>query len=264
MSSVIKNYSFSEISVDNNSEGDGKKFKEFSLVDIENIKSKVNPKILEFERRNSQEKSFLIDKNVEMHRGLLENKLAEQRKKINDIVEREIKIIKKETVDSAFKEGIEKASKEVWQKETDLINKRLEKFDEMIKNFESYFSEVQRLQEENFLNIIRSVTKWVTKKENLQSDYLKNLLVQTIDSEQCKEKAVLYYNPNMNDVYSSEIQKLKDHYKDSATVSFLESSAVDVDEVEVETSNKFLKLGLSSQFKIIDEIFDNFQEDNSV
>ena len=86
MSGVIKNYSFSEITKGDETNNSQSEFKGFSLEDIENIKSRVNPKILEFERKNSQDKSFLIDENVEKHRGLLQNKIAEQRKKINDIV----------------------------------------------------------------------------------------------------------------------------------------------------------------------------------
>ena len=165
MSNIIKDYSFSEISKGENSSKSSNRFRGFSLEDIDNIKSRVSPKVLEFERKNSEEKSFLIDENVEQHRGLLQNKLAEQRKKINDIVEREIKIIKKATVDSAFQEGVKRANKEVWEKESEQLNKRLEKFDQMVTNFESYFSEVQKSQEKNFLNVIRAVTKWVTKKK---------------------------------------------------------------------------------------------------
>jgi flagellar biosynthesis/type III secretory pathway protein FliH len=264
MSSVIKNYSFSEISTGDQSQETENKFKGFSLEEIDNIKSKINPRILEFERKNSEERGFRIDENVEKHRGLLENKLAEQRKKISDIVEREIKIIKKETVETAFQEGVEKANKEVWDKESDLINKRLEKFDEMITNFESYFLEVNKLQEENFLNIIRSVTKWVTRKENLETGYLKNLVAKTIDSDQCREKAIVNYNPKMNETFSKEIEKLKNHYVESPTVSFVETESIGDSEIEIETTNKFLKLGLDSQFQLIDEIFNSFQEENSV
>ena len=264
MGSVIKNYSFSEISNGDEEQSKGNDFRGFSLDDIENIKSKISPKILEFERRNSEERSFHIDEDVQKHRGLLQNKIAEQRKKINDIVEREIKIIKKATVETAFKEGVEKANQEVWEKETELLNQRLKKFDEMISNFEEYFSKVQIAQEENFLNVIRAVTKWVTKQENFKSDYLKNLLVKTIESDYCKERAVINYNPKLNDVYAKEIEKLKDHYKENSTVSFSENDSLELNEIEIDTSNKFLKVGLDSQFKIIDEIFNNFQEENSV
>ena len=48
-------------------------------------------------------------------------------------------------MDAALKKGVEKANKEVWEKESEqLIDKRLKKFDEMVTNFESYFSEVQK------------------------------------------------------------------------------------------------------------------------
>ena len=102
------------------------------------------------------------------------------------------------------------------------------------------------------------------KKENLQDDYLKELMIKTIESEHCKEKAIVYFNPNLNEVYEKEIQKLKDHYADSSVISFAENESLGNDEIEIETSSKFLKVGIDSQLKIIDEIFDNFQETANV
>ena len=113
MSTVIKEYSFDEIG--SMSSEDSKKISSFTLSNIEGEKP-LDPKVLEKERKSSEKNDFSIDDHVEKHRGIVENRLAEQRKKITDLVEREIKIIKKKTVADAFEEGVELANKEVWGK----------------------------------------------------------------------------------------------------------------------------------------------------
>ena len=261
MSTVIKEYSFDEIG--SLTSDDSEKIRSFTLSSIEEEKL-LDPKVLEGERRSSEKNDFFIDDHVEKHRGIVENRLAEQRKKITDLVEREIKIIKKKTVADAFEEGVERANKEVWEKESGLIDERLERLDDLVSRIESFREDVLKAQESKFLDIICSITKWVTKKENIEAGYLSELVKRVIQNEANDQRVVFHYSKKLNDVFQDELDKIKNHYDGSRTISFLENPELTEDDFEIELDNKFIQIGPSAQVKMIDEIFNSLKESNEL
>ena len=264
MSSVIKSYSF--VSLDGSSESELKeKSAVMSFQEIESGEKRLDPKVITLERKNADNSAFEIDVDVENHRGIVENRIAEERNKINSIVEKEIQVIKKQTINNAFQEGITKAHEEVWQKEQTNLDMRLGKFDELVSKIESYSAEIMQKQEEHFLDMLRSISKWMIKKESLMTeDYLSDLVKKIISDQGNKEKIVFHYSPDVENNYTEELEKLNNHYKENDKIEFFCNQNLKDDEMEVELNNSFLHIGPQAQLEIIDQIFDQLKEENGV
>ncbi len=257
---VIKKYDFNELAPDDGESHRGTIPGSFSMNNLSNKEESSVADDLKIERTLSEEFDFEIDKNVQDHRGHVENKIAEQRLKISEIVNRELSIIKKKSVEEGIEQGINEGNLKVIEKEDSALRDRLKNFDGFIEKLEGMSERLLETKKDEFLSVIKSITKWLCKKEKLTNEeYIESILINVIKDFSTSQRIIFKMSPEFSDCYSKSIESFKDKSKLSQTIEFVNDVSLKDMDVEVELENNYLKYDQKSQEEVVDKIFNDLK-----
>ena len=257
---VIKKYDFNELAPGDGEFHQGVSIENFSINDFSNERESNISDDLKKERTLSEEFDFEIDKNVQDHRGHIKNKIAEQRLKISEIVNRELSIIKKKSVEEGIEQGINEGNLKIIEKEDSALRDRLENFDSFIEKLEGMSENLMQTKRNELLMVVKSITKWICKKEKLTNEeYIESILDNIIKEFSGSQRIIVKMSPQFSDHYYKSIESFKDKSKFSQTIEFVHDVGLKDMDIEVELENNFLKFDQKSQEEVVDKIFNDLK-----
>ena len=257
---VIKKYDFNELAPGNGEFHQGVVSGNFSMNDFSNEGDSDIADDLKKERALSEMFDFKIDKNVQDHRGHVENKIAEQRLKISEIVNRELSIIKKKSVEEGIQQGINEGNLKVLEKEDAALRERLQNFDGFIEKLEGMSEKLMETKKNELLMVVKSITKWICKKEKLTNEeYIESILNNVIKEFSSSQRIIVKMSPEFSDHYYKSIESFKDKSKFSQTIEFVHDVGLKDMDIEVELENNYLKFDQKSQEEVVDKIFNDLK-----
>jgi len=263
----IQDFSFDNLGNDDNPGG----IREFSIPDLSVFRSATQKKqqdIIRKERAHAKAKNFAIAPIVKRYRGIKDQENSEYDERVNNEVEKKLKRLESDAFQKGMEEGREQGKAEIISKLEFEAADKIKQLEKIIEDVRAEKSALFNLEKNNIYTLIRTLTKWVIKREiNNDDKYLERLLKQMIVELRTQSNILIRVNEKWFEKMPEVLATLEKE------IGKLENCRVEIDYdqndfgILLESSNSLIDGSIESQFKSIDHVFElvfKDQKDNDV
>lgn len=254
----ISDYKFQSFKVpeDDSEDPKGYEFKDFkNVIKREDL---ISEKILNNERKISEENNFSITPVVKEHRGLKKQEEIEKEKKILREVQKRVDLLKEQALEEGKKEGIELGKKEVSESTKGEADQKLISLTDMIFDLQKGYKKIISKQKSEIIDLVKSLTKWVVKRElEDDGDYLKRLLDNLISEVDSKSNLILHVSKKDFERMPEVLQEIEGNIGKLNNVRLVVNHEIETKGMILESENGIIKGTQEEQFEIIDKIFNS-------
>jgi flagellar assembly protein FliH len=229
---------------------------EFKTLEGDSLKSvSMSDDEIRKERKFADNSNFKIDDVVRKSRGLTGQEQSELEQKIQEEVNRRLKVSYEEAYKKGFELGQEEGKKESLNKSEKVLADKIELFSGQVEDVKK---QTQRLLEENKSEVyefIKRFTKWIIIKEIDEKVYLENLLEKLILELNVKKNLIVKVGKANFSNMPEVIQLVENKVGQLTNVRIEIVPEINYPGIILESENGLIDGSLEGVFSNIDKIF---------
>lgn len=247
MSGGVRDFQYKELQLEGSKnlsrggvrEFDAPKFEAFPTQKVAEVSSK-------------QLTHFRLDQNVESQLGLEKQQKEAFEQKVQKEIERRWEIAKGKAEVEGYTAGLEAGKKEAFQAELPRIQERMQRFDSLLQEFDSYRNLIFQANEGFLMDIISQVTKQVILKE-VESDkqYLHRVITALLQQLGAKEDLKITISEQDAQLIESLRQTLEKEFGKLSNTSIEASGALSSGSCKIETRFGVVDASVATQIENI-------------
>lgn len=246
----------------------GRSIKDYKIREFDaskKMESEEYQNIIRSERILAKESGFKISSIVKTYRGMSIQEEEERNRKIRDEVDYQVGLLKEETFKIGYKDGLEIAKNEIYEKMKESSDDKLEKLTEIIKSIVDEKKRLLQKEKKEIYQLIKSLTKWIILRElKDDGDYVKRLLEKLIEELGSEQKILVQIGKSQFDKMSEIKSFIHEKMKDLKNVRLELDYDIPDKGIVIEAENTLIRGTLEEQFLSLDKLFETVGLGNNV